>query len=91
MQIVLYDAYITHSFLEHSNNEVTLHISSQFRKCAYVHFIFFAVLTVQFGSPNYSVLENNGTVTVCLTTNIGSNQSVSVIISTAPKTATGQH
>lgn len=44
---------------------------------------------MEFSSPKYSVPENVGTVTLCLTTNIGSNQSVSVVISTDPKTATG--
>lgn len=65
-------------------------ILSQLRELSMIVItLYYAVLTIQFGSPNYSVLENNGTVTVCLTTNIGSSQTVSVIISTAPKTATG--
>ena len=51
----------------------------------------FTVLIVEFSSTNYSVSENEDTVSVCLTTSIGSSQPVSVIISTATKTATGQH
>lgn len=51
----------------------------------------FTVLIVEFSSANYSVSENEDTVSVCLTTSIGSSQPVSVIISTATKTATGQH
>ena len=50
----------------------------------------YTVVTVEFGSPNYSVPENEGTISVCLTTNIGSDQPLSVIVGTAPKTATGK-
>ena len=48
------------------------------------------VVTVEFGSPNYTVPENEGTVSVCLTTSIGSDQPLNVIVATAPKTATGK-
>ena len=48
-----------------------------------------AVVTLQFESPNYSVVENEGSVTVCLANSIGSDQPISVNVSTAPKTATG--
>jgi hypothetical protein len=46
------------------------------------------VVTLQFGSANYSVVENGGSVTVCLAKSIGSDQPVNVIVSTAPKSAT---
>lgn len=51
----------------------------------------YAVVIVEFSSPDYSVVENEstGTVTVCLGTRIGSTRQISVIISTSPKTATG--
>lgn len=35
------------------------------------------------------MLENQDTVSLCLTTSIGSDQLLSVIVSTAPKNATG--
>ena len=34
--------------------------------------------------------ENEGSVSVCVTTNIGSDQPLNVIVATAPKTATGK-
>lgn len=50
-----------------------------------------AVLTVEFSSPDYSVPENEETVTVCLQTDTGNNKPVSVMIFTISKTATGSN
>ena len=47
-------------------------------------------MTVEFGSPDYLVPENEGNVTICLQTDIGSAQEINIIVITAPKTATGQ-
>ena len=49
-----------------------------------------AVVTVNFGSSDYSVQENKGSAMVCLTTSIGSERLLNVIVATAPKTASGQ-
>ena len=48
-------------------------------------------MTVDFGSPTYSVFEDDGNVEVCLRTNAGNNEPVTLIISTAPKSATGEY
>ena len=52
-----------------------------------LHTIFNAVVTVDFGSPTYTVPENGDTVTVCLTTSSGSIEPIRVDVSTAPRTA----
>ena len=43
---------------------------------------------VDIDSPTYTVPEDGGNVEICLRTNVGSNQPVSVVITTAPKSAT---
>ena len=52
-----------------------------------LHTIFHAVVTVDFGSPTYTVPENGDTVTVCLTTSRGSIEPIRVDVSTTPRTA----
>ena len=52
---------------------------------------FISVVTVDFGAPTYSVFEDDGNVEVCLRTNAGNNEPVTLIISTAPKSATGEY
>ena len=49
-----------------------------------------SVVTVNFGSPTYTVVEDGGNVEVCLRTNVGSNEPITLVVSTSPKTATGQ-
>ena len=46
------------------------------------------MLTVDFGSPTYTIPENGGSVPVCLTTDVGSSEPVNLFISTTPKSAT---
>ena len=55
-----------------------------------IHYVRSVVVVLEFPRTNYSVFENEDSVTVCLTTSIGSNQPINVIVSTSPKTATGQ-
>lgn len=45
-------------------------------------------MVVNFGSPTYTIPEDGGSVEVCLITNVGSDEPVTLLISTAPKTAT---
>lgn len=56
---------------------------------------FFAsvVVSVEFGSPTYTIPENGGSAAVCLTTSMGSDQPLTVSVSTAPKdiSATGEY
>ena len=49
---------------------------------------FLLVVTVDFGSPTYTVPEDGGSVQVCLRTNVGSDGPLTLTISTAPKSAT---
>lgn len=76
-----------------TENEKSLHHDLSLSLCIMMHKISssrYIVVTVEFGSPNYTVPENEGTVSVCLTTSIGSDQPLNVIVATAPKTATGK-
>ena len=43
-------------------------------------------MTVEFEVPNYTVPENDGSVTVCVTTSTGIGQSFSIGVQATPKT-----
>ena len=46
-------------------------------------------VTINFDSPIYTIPENGGSVTVCLTTNGANDEPLPVLVSAAPATATG--
>ena len=72
------------------NKEINRLIILLLREDLDIRFIF-SVVTVDFSSPTYTVREDDGNVEVCLSTNTASNEPVTVVISTAPKTATCEY
>ena len=57
----------------------------------WAHYIVFSVVvSVNFGSPTYTIPEDGESVEVCLTTNVGSNEPLTLIVLTDPRTATGE-
>ena len=48
---------------------------------------FFIVVTIDFGSPTYTIPEDGNSLEVCLITDVGNAEPLTIAISTAPKSA----